>query len=297
MPRRAQYNSENQVQHGQRTVWRDWSRIVFNELLGTRKGDFVAQFWKAFIDDSADEKRAEFIVAGCIFGPKELWNVFNKAWRKALHESPRIEYFHGKELRSLNGEFFRFRDPVKYPKPAGSSAANAKRDRLRAVVESSGLLLCGVGVLVPEYQRVRASHPRGIQYLAEDPFEYVLQQLVFEVTSAIVKRDSTVKIGFTSDCSSRSEVYSRVYVDAKKRNPETAKAMLGLAHLDDRATYGLQAADMAASSVKTSYDNLGRDEEEKRSLPLELAFWRIQIQREANLIRMLDSQPDGTIAP
>jgi hypothetical protein len=264
----------------------DWNQDIF-EMLGLRKGDFVAQFWRAFVDDSADEKREEFILAGCIFGPKDRWSSFNKVWRKTLHAAPRIEHFHGKELRRLDGQFTLFRDPVKYPKPTGSVAANAKRDTLRSVIESSALALCGVGVLVPEYRRVRNTHPRGPECLAQDPFEYVLQEVMQTVTFGVVQRDPQIKFAFIFDQGSKMETYAKIYANWREKNPQTAKSVKSFGWDDDEAVYGLQAADMAASSVKVCYEDRDKDEEP----PLELAFWRIQIQRETNLVKMLDTQP------
>jgi len=262
------------------------------DLFGLRKRDFILHLWKAFVDDSADEKREKFVVAGCLFGAKASWSAFNKEWRKALHAEPRIEHFHGKELRRLEGQFGQFRDPVRWPKPTGSGVANKKRDLLRCVIEhQSSLVAFGCGVLVPEYHAVRNSHPRGRVFLAEDPFEYVLQLVISRAAETIIGIDGRARIAFVSDDSSRSAVYSQVYANWKEKNPKTAKSMLGIAHLDDEKVYGLQAADMAASVVKSSYDALEESSDLQTGFPLESRFWRIEVHRKENLLTMLETQP------
>ena len=261
-------------------------------LLGVRPGDYVLNLWKAFLDDSADQKREKFMVAGCLFGKKQDWNAFNKEWRNALHAEPRIEYFHGKELSQLDGEFAQFRNPVMWPKPTGSEAANKKRDLLRAVIEGqSGLVAFGCGILVPEYHRVRESHPRGKVFLAKDAFEYVLQLVIDRAAKTIAEIDSKAKTAFISDDSERAPVYSQVYVNWKETNPQAAKSMLGIAHLNDEKVYGLQAADMAATVVNGSYHLLEKSSDAQTGFPLEARFWRIEVHRENNLVRMLNKQP------
>lgn len=262
------------------------------ELFGLRKRDFILHLWKAFVDDSADEKREKFVVAGCLFGAKASWSAFNKEWRKALHEDPRIEHFHGKELRRLEGQFGQFRDPIKWPKPAGSEAANNKRDVLRSVIErQSSIVAFGCGVLVPEYRAVRDSHLRGRVFLAEDPFEYVLQLVINRAAETIARIDSHARIAFVSDDSLRAPIYSQGYANWKEKNPKTARSMLGIAHLDDEKIYGLQAADMAASVVKGSCELLEESNDLQTGFPLESRFWKIEIYRKENLITTLETQP------
>ena len=280
---------ENRIQTGANV--RECSAEVA-ALFGLRSGDFILHLWKAYLDDSSDQRREKFVVAGCLFGSKASWSAFNKEWRKALHSDPCIQYFHGSELRRLEGEFAQFRNPVKWPKPSGSEAANMKRDLLRSVIErQDSLVAFGAGVLVPEYRAVRDSHPRGKVFLAEDPFEFVLQLMIDRVAETIAGIDKKARVAFVSDDSSRAAVYAQGYTNWKERNPQTAKSMLGIAHLDDEKIYGLQAADMAASVVKGSYESLEETSGLFTGFPLESRFWRIEVHRKENLLNILEAQP------
>jgi hypothetical protein len=124
-------------------------------LLGLKRRDIMANLWTIAFDDSGDERKAVFIIAGCLVGNKAEWNDFNKAWRKGLHRSPRIEHFHQKEYASRNEEFRQFFDKTKWPEPSGKEAARDKRDALLSVIAKSRLSCYALALRVPDYVRVR----------------------------------------------------------------------------------------------------------------------------------------------
>jgi len=169
-------------------------------------------------------------------------------------------------------------------------AAVAKRALLQQVIKESSLVAFGVGVLVPEYNRIREEHPRGKTFMAADAFEYILQELVYRTAKTIVEYALDVKISFISDSSNRSPVYELVYENWKKSNPTTAKSMLSIRHEDDEKNYGLQAADMIASSVNRVYRSHLEDGTVPDDYPLNEVFWRIGRIDEDYLLTMLEHQ-------
>lgn len=247
-------------------------------------------FWKVCLDDTCDEKKKDFICAGSLIGTTDGWNAFNKQWRKALKSEPAIEYFHGKDLPKLTGPFLPFRNKQLFPPPRGMDAAVAKRCALQKVIEDSSLVGFGVGVLLPEYKRVRETHPRGKTFMAEDAFEYVLQELVYRAAKTIAEYELDVKVSFVSDKSDRSAVYEQVYENWKKANPKTAESMLGITHGDDREHYGLQAADMVASAVNRIYKSHIKDGSAPEQYPLSEVMWRIGRIDEKYLLTVLGHQ-------
>lgn len=250
----------------------------------------MSAFWKVCLDDTCDEKRQDYICAGSLIGTKDGWSKFNKEWRKALNSPPSIDYFHGKEVPKLSGQFAQFRNKNLYPDPAGMDAAITKRALLQQVIKDSSLVAFGVGVLIPEYNRIREEHPRGKTFMAADAFEYILQELIYRTAKAIVDYALDVKISFTSDRSNRSKVYELVYEKWKNSNPTTAKSMLGISHEDDEKHYGLQAADMIASSVNRVYRSHLKDGTVPDDYPLNEVFWRIGRIDEDYLLTMLGHQ-------
>lgn len=237
-------------------------------LFGARRGDLVSTLWKVFIDDSADAKRKKYVLAGALVGRKQAWHDFEKQWNRTLRREPKIGYFHGKELSGLSGEFAQFKDGAKWPAPSGSIAANAKRDALRKVLEESKLVAIGVGVLVEDYNKVKASHPLGSSHMASDVYEWTLQNVLMQTAQTARKVENNARIAFVSDGSNKASRYTEVYTNFKIKNPEIAKNMLGIAHLDDAAWPGLQAADMVASTVKRVYDDKTRSGEVDPATPL-----------------------------
>jgi hypothetical protein len=257
-------------------------------LLSEQQG-IIAMLYKTFIDDTADRTQQQYVIAAGLMGGWDVWKKFNRDWRKVLRAKPTIRWFHSKEWRSLTGEFFQFRDANSWPKPKGGEAANAKRERLKHVIEASRVGGIGVGVLVEDFNLVRSADPKAAEFFRPDPYEGALQALVYECARGA--RMLSVKngrgpngnlIGYVSDDSNRSPIYSAVYSDFKLKNPDIAQVMQDLAHLDDTNVPGLQAADLVAHVINQVVKELVKLPSEERSgtflqtLPeLQGSIWKI----------------------
>jgi hypothetical protein len=206
----------------------------------------VAVLYRLYFDDSADGSRQKYVIAGGLLGSYSTWRAFEEKWKKALREEPRIQHFHTKEWKPLTGEFWQFTNSAKWPKPSGRKAADEKRKKLVGVINSSNIRAIAVGILVQDFERIRQVSPEARKYFREDPYEAALQSLVYESAKIVSERDSRGCIGYVSDDGSRSPVYSAIYHDFKKKNPEIAEIMRGISHLDDTKWPGLQAADIVA---------------------------------------------------
>lgn len=251
--------------------------------------------WKVFIDDSADERREKFVIAGALFGKKQDLYAFGKTWKKALRACPSISSFHGKELRTLSGEFRQFRDANRWPPPTGSAAANAKRDKLQEVIKcSQGVVALGVGVLVPDYQRVKASHRLGSTHMADDVFECALQHVIMQSIEAIKRIDRQPQVTFIYDRTNRENQYKKVYESFKSRNPDAALALNGFDQRYDQKIPALQASDMIASAVKDAFQQREVSNDAALDMPLLPAFYRIVVVNRDYIIAVLDSQSEMT---
>jgi hypothetical protein len=99
---------------------------------------------------------------------------------------------------------------------------------------------------------VRSSDPRAEAFFRPDAYEGALQSLVYECAFGVrrVSRESGTGengncIGYVSDDSNKSSIYSEVYSDFKAKNPAVAPIMRNLTHLDDRKWPGLAGGGLA----------------------------------------------------
>ncbi|MBA2680558.1 MAG: DUF3800 domain-containing protein [Ktedonobacteraceae bacterium] len=250
----------------------------------------MSNLWRVYIDDSADGKKQSHVVAGALIGRKAGWHLFDKNWRKALKKRPRLEYFHQKEYSASDGEFFQFRNQVLWPRPKGREAMSAKRDLLRGILLDASIVALGVTVTIPDYERVKQTHPRAKYFMSRDAFDWALQSVIFECAKAVKRVESDARIAFVSDNSTSAARYTDIYTSFKRRNPIIAKSMLGIAHLDDKDWPGLQAADMIASTTKQIVDHYNEDGSITAEVPLFDKFYTVGNVTEEYLLAVLNNQ-------
>ena len=153
----------------------------------------MSSSWRVFIDDSADGQRKQFVIAGALIGRKDEWHTFTKKWRKVLHARPVSNTSIKKISSSLRGEFWQFRDQNVWPPPSGREAAFSKRDALRSVIQQITSRGCRLRVLVPDYERVRETHPREKSPIAKDVFESALRTSITQAVAGWKKTGSNRK--------------------------------------------------------------------------------------------------------
>lgn len=114
-----------------------WADVA--SIFGLASDDYFAMLYRAYIDDSADQKQEFVMVAGALMGTDKQWGEFSRKWKMCLKRHG-LRYFRSSEYNSLSEEFGIFRDDVKYPKPTGREAARAIRDELDAIIKNSSAL-------------------------------------------------------------------------------------------------------------------------------------------------------------
>ena len=234
---------------------------------GKKESDLLVLL-KTYIDDSTDGNRERVAVAGAFMGRFGQWSSLQETWRKRLRREG-IEYFHSTDYYGLSGQFFRYRDPERYPKPAGSQAAKQLRDDLESIIRRNRIAGFAVCVPIPLFREFK-SRDAVASGIFTEPFEFALQclfkQLADEVKSQIGEGH---RLTFVVDESDRAARIMRVYHEFKRINPGLAASMGALTHLDDKVCPPLQAADMMASIAKEIYTEWpGGDE---KSIPRHLS--------------------------
>jgi hypothetical protein len=211
--------------------------------------------YRPFIDDSSDEKQEDVVTAGAVIAAHGDWQPVTKKWNARLRQDG-LAYFRSAEYYALRGQFERFRDPIKYPKPTGSQAAKKLRDDLEAILKDAPVVGIGVAIPLKLYREFRATVLGAAGKFGEDAFYSALQTLMIECAYTVRdelprdKKGRDNRIAFACDSTDRAPMYTAAFVDFKKRNPELAQIMGGLVHVDDKRHPPIQAADMMASLTK-----------------------------------------------
>jgi hypothetical protein len=113
------------------------------------------------LDESSDRlRRKVFVVAGYL-ARQAAWAEIERQWLLRLEQEcdpEPMRYFSSNEYLYLTGEFKRFRDPDRYPKPKGREAAKVVRDDLQQIMRASDAMGFGLGVNLKDYRDIRKVH-------------------------------------------------------------------------------------------------------------------------------------------
>jgi hypothetical protein len=255
-------------------------------LLDLSSTDFLAMLYRTFIDDSADQKQEIIMVAGALMGTQKQCNELGRKWSACLKRH-HIRYFHSSEYNWLDGEFKKYRDADKYPKPAGRDAARLIRDDLDAVVKQSSLLGIASVWPLPAYRKIVKEYELH-KKLDPDPFSAAMQSVMREC--ALVSKDlpqgkknKENVVAFVCDDTDNAPKYAAAYAGFKAKNLLLQDILGGMIHRDDKNTPQLQAADVVASigrEMALEYLRTGAQSELKR---LQGAFYKLVIWDEESM--------------
>jgi hypothetical protein len=226
------------------------SFLTVDELVALTHCDSFAMLIRGYIDDSADEKHKTVAVAGAFLGNHKQWKKLVREWRARLRGEG-IRYFRSTEYYSLRGEFERYRDPVKYPKPKGSEAAKSFRDDLESIIKESGIRGFAHCIPLEMYQEVRDSVAMAADVFPTDAFEVALQSLIRDCAKEFKQLyGDRHKLAFMCDEGPSSARIGEAYRAFKALNPDFSDMIGTLIFGDDKRFPQLQAADMMASTGK-----------------------------------------------
>ncbi|HEY1525053.1 MAG TPA: hypothetical protein VGH51_02345 [Candidatus Angelobacter sp.] len=230
---------------------------MFEVLLTNRNGccreKYVGFIWPA-LDESTDrERKHAFVVAGYLARQRD-WTEAERKWMLRL-DKEEIKYFSSSECMSLSGEFKRFRDNDKYPRPEGRLAANKIRDDLLEIMKKEQVAGFALGLRLKEHRAMQKSS-RARKVLPPDPYEnmYTMMMIVIvgeledEYRAGLFPARETV--AFLCDAHDKSVNIKNLYDELKRHNPGCAPWMGSLSYMDNEQSPALQAADMLASQCK-----------------------------------------------
>lgn len=210
------------------------------------------------MDESADKNREHvFVVAGYLARQKN-WAEIERRWilRLEMESNPQpMRYFSSNECMYLTGEFERFKDKDKYPKPKGREAANKIRDDLMEIMKKAPAGGFAFGLPMRVYRQMQKSS-RARKILHADPYieMYSMSMIIVagELEDEFLKGLFPVRetVAFLCDDHDKSVNVKALYGDLLKHNPNCAQWMGSLSYMDNKKSPALQAADLLAAQSK-----------------------------------------------
>ncbi len=255
---------------------------------GKCEGKYLAVLWNATIDDSADRDREKVVISAALFGHRDDWQALRVAWRKRLDRDG-IEYFRSSDCRNLRGQFFKYRDLEKFPKPLGRETANRMQADLDQIIHS--LKLFGVGAIIPiPLCRKLQSDSRYSKVCAIDPYHWAVQTVWMQCTGAMRELGRGNIISFAHDEGDSFSTLYKLYQEYKAKNITAKKLFVGFTSLDDKTNPPIQAADVAAS-VTQRYAIEWLDDPSTAALErLKQSMYRISVWDETFAHLVLDNE-------
>lgn len=211
-----------------------------------------AMLLRTYIDDSFDQFRERVAVAGAFLGSFQQWKALVPKWRRRLKQDG-LKYFRSTEYLSLSGQFEKFHDPIKFPKPTGRDRARKIRDDLDAIIHECHIVGFALCVPLRVYTHLRNETEFGEQLMPADPFDYAIQELLIMVAQDVKKHRKGDTVAFFCDEGPSSARIAEIYGQLKPLNPDSAQVMGALTHLDDKQYPQLQTADLMASIAKERF--------------------------------------------
>jgi hypothetical protein len=210
-------------------------------------------FMWAALDESADRERKHvFVVAGYL-ARQGNWTEIERQWMLRLEresDPQPMKYFSNSECMSFAGEFARFRDNAKYPKPQGRLAADKIRDDLQDIMKGAPAAGFALGVLLKDYRRVRKSS-RARSLLGTDPYEQTYAMTMICIAGNLEdEMPSREVVAYLCDDHDKAANVRSVYDELKRQNPICGQWMGSLSHMDNKKSPALQAADLLAARCK-----------------------------------------------
>jgi len=210
-------------------------------------------FMWAALDESADrEQKHVFVVAGYL-SRQSNWTEIERKWvlRLERESDPEpMKYFSNSECISLSGEFARFRDKTKYPKPHGRLAADKIRDDLQDIMKEAPAAGFALGVLMKDYRTVRKSS-RARTLLGTHPYEQTYALTMICIAGNLEdEMPSREVVAYLCDEHDKAVNVRNVYEELRKQNPVCGEWMGSLSHMDNEKSPALQAADLLAARCK-----------------------------------------------
>ena len=267
----------------------DRDEISVGESRSVSGCEVFVMILRVYVDDSADGKREKTIVAGAFVGTTKQWSGLKQQWQRRLKRDG-LAYFRSTEYYSLRGEFARYRDSVRYPKPTGSEAATALRADLDAIIKKSEVMGMGVAIPLKMYHLIRETEFGAKELFSPDPFVSALQSLIQQCAETSRLELHSASLAFICDDGPSSGQVAQTYSDFKALRTDIAPLLGALVHQNDKRFPQLQAADLMAHLARENYEKWLDHPGENDLSRLEGSVHRIDIWTESTMRDVLSAE-------
>lgn len=175
----------------------------------------------------------------------EAWQALRVAWRARL-EQDGLQYFRSSHCQHLRGQFFKFRDLAKYPKPLGRQSADKLQQDLDRIIRDLPLFAVGAIIPIPLWSKFQ-SDPQYTQFCGKDAYVWAVQTVWMQCTSAMQELGHENVIAFAHDEGNNFAALHDLYKSYKAKNEVSRRRFVGFRPLDDKTNPPIQAADVAAT--------------------------------------------------
>jgi plasmid stabilization system protein ParE len=210
-------------------------------------------FMWAALDESADRERKHIFVVVGYLARQSNWTEIERQWMRRLEQEsdPQpMKYFSASECSFLSGEFSRFRDRHKYPKPQGRLAADKVKNDLQDILKKGPAAGFALGALLKEYRAIRKSS-RARTILNADPYVETYTMTMICIAGDLAEQmPSREVVAFLCDEHDKAANIRSIYDELVRQNPTCGQWMGSLSHMDNKKSPALQAADLLAAECK-----------------------------------------------
>lgn len=201
------------------------------------------------LDESSDGATGQVFAVGGFIAPHLLaWFEAERLWQKRL-EQDSLPYFRAVDCQSVRGPFEKFRSNKTSLTVDERKKVDGIRHDLVDVLIKQHFLGFGFGLLMADYQQVRAQSAEAARLLGTVPYHLAYQMAMTHAALILHDTDDQQSnvLGFVCD---EHETYAyhakATYDELKSKNPIVSSNMGSLTYMDDKKSPAVQMADLMA---------------------------------------------------
>jgi hypothetical protein len=193
---------------------------------------------QAYVDESGGVGQSRAFVMAGFLASVDTWDAFGRDWHRALHRSPELQYFKMHEAVRREGEFARWSIPMRDDRlrELASLITKHKLKEFTAVIDNQAFVAFPLKQMLPKP--------------ANSPYFFAFHRIIGILASYLLSIGHTEQFEVFFDAHKifghKAKVYYPLIKIIEKNSPKGKLLPVEPIFCDDKETYPLQVADMAA---------------------------------------------------